>query len=85
MSQREFEILELGATGTGNMEIAAQHAISASIVKVHVRNIINELKVNSRAKAAHFAIRNDLFGDNATYLDPGTCSQLDRKTSYPTS
>jgi len=52
LSNREFEILHLVATGASNKEIAATLVIAEGTVKNHVTNILGKLGVRDRAQAA---------------------------------
>jgi len=51
LSEREYEILQLLATGMSNQEIADQLIVAASTVKVHVRHICQKLDVQRRIQA----------------------------------
>jgi two-component system NarL family response regulator len=64
LTRRESEILGLLAQGLSNKQIAAQLVISQNTVKNHVRNILEKLRLRSRAEAAAFAVREEL-ADNA--------------------
>jgi DNA-binding NarL/FixJ family response regulator len=64
LTRRESEILGLVAQGLSNKQIAAQLVISQNTVKNHVRNILEKLRLRSRAEAAAFAVREEL-ADNA--------------------
>jgi DNA-binding NarL/FixJ family response regulator len=52
LSNREFEILHLVATGASNKEIAATLVITEGTVKNHVTNILGKLGVRDRTQAA---------------------------------
>lgn len=52
LTAREREILTLIAEGMTNKMIAQELDISDSTVKVHVKNMLRKLKVNSRLAAA---------------------------------
>lgn len=56
LSRRETEVLALIADGLTNREIAARLFISNVTVKVHVRHILEKLRVRSRTEAALIAI-----------------------------
>jgi DNA-binding NarL/FixJ family response regulator len=57
LTTRELEILGLVTQGLSNKQIAAQLVISQNTVKNHVRNILEKLRLRSRAEAAAFAVR----------------------------
>jgi DNA-binding NarL/FixJ family response regulator len=63
LTRREVEVLELVAQGLSNKQIAAQLVISQNTVKNHVRNILEKLRLRSRAEAAAFAVRTNLAGE----------------------
>jgi DNA-binding NarL/FixJ family response regulator len=65
LTRRETEILDLLAQGLSNKQIAAQLVISQNTVKNHVRNILEKLRLRSRAEAAAFAVRTKLAGNTA--------------------
>ena len=65
LTRREVEVLELVAQGLSNKQIAAQLVISQNTVKNHVRNILEKLRLRSRAEAAAFAVRTHLAGEPA--------------------
>jgi DNA-binding NarL/FixJ family response regulator len=51
LSDREREVLDLIARGTGNAEIATALSISAKTVRNHVSNIFSKLQVAGRSEA----------------------------------
>jgi DNA-binding NarL/FixJ family response regulator len=55
LSRREGEVLELIREGLSNRAIAKTLWISEATVKVHVRNILRKLNVQSRTEAAVLA------------------------------
>jgi two-component system NarL family response regulator len=63
LTRREMEILGLVAHGLSNKQIAAELVISQNTVKNHVRNILEKLRLRSRAEAAAFAVRAKLVDD----------------------
>ena len=52
LSKRETEIVQLGAKGMANKEIAADLSISVETVRVHLKHIYENLPVRSRTEAA---------------------------------
>jgi DNA-binding NarL/FixJ family response regulator len=60
LTRREVEILGLVAEGLSNKQIAQRLVISQNTVKNHVRNILEKLRLRSRAEAAAFAVRSRL-------------------------
>ncbi|HUP99980.1 MAG TPA: response regulator transcription factor [Aeromicrobium sp.] len=52
LSEREREVLELIASGTGNELIAERLGLSVKTVRNHVSNILNKLQVLDRTAAA---------------------------------
>ncbi|UYQ77105.1 helix-turn-helix transcriptional regulator [Glutamicibacter sp. JL.03c] len=55
LAKREFEVLQLLASGQGNRAISMQLGISENTVKFHIRNVFRKLEVRSRAEAAALA------------------------------
>ena len=55
LTKREWEVLELVATGASDKQIADALFISLNTVKTHVRNILAKLEVDSRREAARLA------------------------------
>jgi DNA-binding NarL/FixJ family response regulator len=51
LSERELEVIRLGAEGLGNKEIAATLSVGTRTVQTHWRNIFNKLGVYSRTEA----------------------------------
>jgi DNA-binding CsgD family transcriptional regulator len=51
ISEREFEVLELLATGRSNKEIAATLAVSPNTVKTHIAHIYEKLDAARRTEA----------------------------------
>ncbi len=56
LTNREQEILSLIAEGLSNKKIARELGISDGTVKVHVKNLLRKLKLNSRLEAAVWAL-----------------------------
>jgi DNA-binding NarL/FixJ family response regulator len=65
LTRREIEVLGFVAQGLSNKQIAAELVISQNTVKNHVRNILEKLRVRSRAEAAAFAVRAELASNPA--------------------
>jgi DNA-binding NarL/FixJ family response regulator len=57
LTARERQVLELVAYGSSNNDIGRQLVIAENTVKVHVRNIIDKLKLRNRQHAAAFAVQ----------------------------
>jgi two-component system nitrate/nitrite response regulator NarL len=57
LTQREHEILALIAEGLSNKLIARALEISPGTVKVHVKNVLRKLNLNSRVEAAVWALK----------------------------
>lgn len=60
LSPREHDILRSIATGASNKEIAREHGIAETTVKIHVQHILRKLDVSSRVHAAVIATENGL-------------------------
>ncbi len=60
LTPREREILSLLVKGAASEDIANALGLTPNTVRTHVRNILMKLDVNSRLKAAAFAMRHGL-------------------------
>ena len=60
LSQREYEILRLVASGKNNKMIASQLFISEKTVKNHLTQIFKKLEVSDRVQATLFAIKHNI-------------------------
>jgi two-component system NarL family response regulator len=60
LTDRELDVLRLVVKGLPNREIAGELFISQNTVKNHVRNILDKLRVRSKAEAATLAVRERL-------------------------
>jgi NarL family two-component system response regulator LiaR len=58
LTPRELQIVDLGARGLLNKEIAYQLSLSARTVQSHWRNIFTKLGVSSRMEAVMYCLRN---------------------------
>lgn len=58
LTAREEEILKLVAKGYANKPIANSLSITEATVKVHVKNMLKKLQLESRLKAAVWAVEN---------------------------
>ena len=58
LTERERQVLDHVASGESNKEIAQALDISHNTVKLHVRHIMEKLKLRSRVEAAVFAFEN---------------------------
>lgn len=63
LTSRETEILQWLAKGQSNKEIAGHLGISDHTVKVHLKNILRKLNMNSRVQAAVYAYREGLMAE----------------------
>jgi NarL family two-component system response regulator LiaR len=57
LSDREYEVLRLIATGCSNTQIAERLVISENTVKSHVSNLLSKLQLADRTQAAIYAWR----------------------------
>ena len=62
LTNREMEVLRLGADGMYNAQIGAELFITGKTASVHVSNILAKMGVASRGQAAAEAHRAGLFG-----------------------
>lgn len=60
LSQREYEILRLVASGKNNKSIATQLFISEKTVKNHLTQIFKKLEVTDRVQATLFAVKHSI-------------------------
>jgi two-component system nitrate/nitrite response regulator NarL len=58
LTTREIEILDLVSQGLSNKHIARQLFISPATVKVHMKNLLKKLQLNSRVEAAVWYLKN---------------------------
>lgn len=61
LSPRELDILRGIARGASNKEIAREHGIAETTVKIHVQHILRKLDISSRVHAAVIASEHGLF------------------------
>lgn len=65
LTAREREVLELMVEGiTSNRKLAKRLGVSENTIKFHVRNILDKLRLHSRAQVVGYALRNRI-------VDPG--------------
>jgi DNA-binding NarL/FixJ family response regulator len=64
LTDRETEILQWLAKGQSNKEIGANLGISDNTVKIHLKNILRKLHMNSRVQAAVYAHRQGLVDES---------------------
>ena len=57
LTDREIEILRMGADGASNKEIAYRLNLSEPTIKNHLRNILGKLHLKNRSQAAVYASR----------------------------
>lgn len=57
LTPREREVLELVIEGCTNPEIAARLSIATNTVKIHLRNILEKLRLRNRQQLAAYAIQ----------------------------
>lgn len=60
LTARELDVLGAVAEGADNETIAARLDVSVSVVKNHIRNILEKLQLHTRTEAVLFAIRERL-------------------------
>jgi two-component system, NarL family, invasion response regulator UvrY len=60
LSDREFEILKLLASGKTVSEIAAQLSLSVKTVSTHRTRILRKMNMTTGAQLTHYAVRNGL-------------------------
>ena len=60
LSPREVDILKGIARGASNKEIAREHGIAETTVKIHVQHVLRKLNVSSRVHAAVMAAESGL-------------------------
>ncbi len=60
LSPRELDVLRGIARGASNKEIARQHGIAETTVKIHVQHVLRKLDVSSRVHAAVIAAENGI-------------------------
>lgn len=60
LSPRELDILRGITRGASNKEIAREHGIAETTVKIHVQHVLRKLDVSSRVHAAVIATENGL-------------------------
>jgi two-component system nitrate/nitrite response regulator NarL len=60
LSPRELDVLRGIVRGASNKEIAREHGIAETTVKIHVQHILRKLDVSSRVHAAVMASENGL-------------------------
>lgn len=61
LSPRELDILRGIVRGASNKEIAREHGIAETTVKIHVQHVLRKLDVSSRVHAAVIATEHGLF------------------------
>jgi two-component system nitrate/nitrite response regulator NarL len=70
LTARETEILQCIAKGQSNKEIGANLGIAENTVKIHLKNILRKLHMNSRVQAAIYAHQHGLAGPPPDRLRP---------------
>ena len=61
LTSREREVLELMVEGvTANRKLSKRLGVSENTVKFHVRNILDKLRLHSRAQAVGYALRHKI-------------------------
>lgn len=63
LTAREREVLELMVEGiTSNRKLAKRLGVSENTIKFHVRNILDKLRLHSRAQVVGYALRKRIVG-----------------------
>lgn len=70
LTERETELLCLVASGLSNKLIGQQLGISENTVKYHMKQILQKLRLQNRAEAAAYAVRNGLVESATPPSDP---------------
>ena len=66
LTSREREVLELMVQGvTSNRKLAKQLGVSENTVKFHVRNILDKLRLHTRAEVVGYALRKGIVDGGA--------------------
>lgn len=65
LTEREVAVLRLVAGGASNPQIAETLHITVNTVKVHLRNILDKLRLENRTQAATYAVRSGLYSSPA--------------------
>lgn len=60
LTEREMEVLQLGARGLTNSDIAERLTISEGTVRVHISHILGKLHLSNRTQMALYAIKEGL-------------------------
>ncbi len=60
LSDREYEVLRMIASGIGNKIIAEQLSLSAKTISTYRARILNKLSLKTNAELTYYAIQNDL-------------------------
>lgn len=60
LSDREFEVLRMMASGLTQVQIADKLCLSLSTINTYRSRLLDKLNLNSNAQLIHFAITNDL-------------------------
>ena len=60
LSNREYEVLRMIASGIGNKGIAEQLSLSAKTISTYRARILDKLYLKTNAELTHYAIQNDL-------------------------
>ena len=60
LSDREYEVLRMFASGIGNKDIAEQLSLSAKTISTYRARILDKLDLKTNAEITQYAIQNDL-------------------------